>query len=189
MKRILIFSLLLSFIFCGVKPVRATEVYFDDSSPNLIVLGHASYEFGFRKANGSIQYIEDKSTGKIISPGSRYECLWGGVFLVNNAEQFTGRCNYNSAWNEHFSYSYYQTLSRLTFSYTAGPQASRRIDAIVLIQANSNNSLGMHLQITNSSVDMMERALFPCDLVFLKGEIQEALIPGMPGLVLEFAFF
>jgi hypothetical protein len=56
----------------GVVPATANDVYFDDSDPDLMVLGNGtSYEIGFRKSNGAIASITDKATGQQVSLGSR----------------------------------------------------------------------------------------------------------------------
>ena len=50
----------------------AKTIYFDDSDPDIMVLGNAAYyEIGFRKSNGSIAYVIDKSTDEYITLGSR----------------------------------------------------------------------------------------------------------------------
>jgi hypothetical protein len=40
-----------------------TGIYFDDSRPDLLILGNATWEVAFRKTNGSVVYITDKSVG------------------------------------------------------------------------------------------------------------------------------
>lgn len=56
-------------------PTAPTSIYFDDSGPELLVLGNDTWEVAFRKTNGGIVYITDKTVGGMLSTGSRYECL------------------------------------------------------------------------------------------------------------------
>jgi hypothetical protein len=72
---VLVFLLALSHV------LEAQGIYLNDSAPDIIVLGNrAYYEVGFRKSNGALAYIKDKSVGQNVSLGSRNECLWGAVF-------------------------------------------------------------------------------------------------------------
>jgi hypothetical protein len=110
------------------------SIYFDDSGANIMVLGNNYYEIGFRKSNGGIAYIIDKSTGQHVSEGSRYECLWGAVFY-DASTSYIGGCNYNTA-GRVFSYSWSSSSQRLTFNYNPNPSESQAVTATVTIQAS-----------------------------------------------------
>jgi hypothetical protein len=72
--------------------VPAGTIYFNDSAADVMVLGNSAYyEIGLRKSNGAIAYIKDKSTGQNVTPGSRYECLWGTVFPKGTPDYVGGR--------------------------------------------------------------------------------------------------
>ena len=97
MKLYLPFMVIILLTFGRVSPSNRQGIYFDDSDPAIMVLGNdAYYEIGFRKSNGSIAYITDKSTGEPATLGSRYECLWGAVF-PDGTPEYVGGCNFNAA--------------------------------------------------------------------------------------------
>lgn len=52
--------------------IPSTEIYFSESGEYLL-LGNASWEVAFRKTNGGLVYITDKSIGGEITIGSRGE--------------------------------------------------------------------------------------------------------------------
>jgi hypothetical protein len=100
--------------------VFAQTIYFDDSDPNHIKLGNdLFYEIGFRKTNGSIDYITDKSTGANITQGSRYEHLWGTLF-PDAGWAFQGGGNFSSSSADLFSYNWNAVDEKLEFSYIPG---------------------------------------------------------------------
>jgi hypothetical protein len=164
-------------------------IYFDDSDPDIMVVGNASYyEAGFRKSNGAIAYITDKATGQHVSLGSRYECLWGAVFPAG-APQYVGGCSYNVASANQFTYAWSATAQTLTLNYIPDPAASQRVTAQVTMTATEDSSLDLHLQIQNNWGYALDYVLFPSDLVFAEPDIQEALLPILPGVALGSAFF
>ncbi len=165
------------------------SIYFDDSHPDLIVLGNTNYyEIGFRKANGSIAYINDKRGTGNVTAGSRYGCLWGVVF-EQPEPTFFGGCNFSPAGPNRFTYNWSATARTLTFTYTPDPGAARRVNATVTIKPTENAWLDMRLIATNRWGEVMDWALFPCDTVFVEDEIREALLPILPGVMLTPQFF
>ncbi len=94
MTRFVLFTVVILAAFCWVGSANGQGIYFDDSGPEIMILGNgATYEIGFRKSNGSIAYITDKSTGQHVTLGSRYECLWGAVF-PDGTPDFVGGCHF-----------------------------------------------------------------------------------------------
>jgi hypothetical protein len=168
---------------------RTSTIYCDFSNPDTIKLGNASYyEFGIRKSNGSIAYIQDKTTGQIISRGSRYECLWGASISAGPSN-YVGGCSYNSGWGNRFSYSWNPYSNILMLTYTPDSTASQKVNAVVTVSPTDSAWLDMQLSLQNQWGYALDQIHFPSDLVFLESEIQEALLPMLPGVILQQEFF
>lgn len=164
-------------------------IYFDDSGPEIMVLGNSLYyEIGLRKSNGAIAYITDKSTGQHVTLGSRYECLWGAVF-PNGTPTYVGGCSYNASWPNRFSYAWSASTDTLVLNYTPDPASAHRVTARVDVTASEGSSFDMKLHLQNNWGHVLDSVLFPSDTVFVESDIQEALLPILPGVALEPAFF
>ena len=110
-------------------------------------LGNNSfYEIGFRKTNGSIEYITDKTTGMDISLGSRDENLWGIKKLYSDISYFGG-ANYDVIAANQFSYAWDELTSTLIFSYTPDSFAVQRITASVIVNASVNAFFDLQLSL------------------------------------------
>lgn len=117
---------------------RAEEIYFDDSGPEIMVVGNSTYyEVGFRKSNGAIAYITDKCTGQHVTLGSRYECLWGAVFPGGTPEHICGG-SYHPAGPNQFGYNWSAATHALTLNYTPDPGASQQVTAQVVVLASES---------------------------------------------------
>lgn len=172
--------------------IHAEGIYFDDSDPDIMLLGNSThYEIGFRKSNGAIAYITDKSTSQHITLGSRHECLWGAVFPEGTpgVDDYVGGGNYGSAWSNRFNYTWSASTHTLTFDYTPDPAASRQVTAQVVVTASEDPWFDMRLQLQSNWGYVLDYVLFPSDVVFIEDDIEEAVLPILPGIVLEPAFF
>lgn len=187
---VILTSILFSLTSSSLFPNHIQKnIYFSDNDPNIMVLGNSNYyEIGFRKTNGSISYISDKTTGQNVSIGSRYECLWGAVF-PDGTPDYVGGCSYNKDWDNDFSYNWSATTNTLTFYYTPNPLDSQQVTAQVTVTASEVSWLDMDLRLNNEWGHRLDYVLFPSDLVFVEANIEEALLPILPGIILEPAFF
>ena len=168
---------------------QPTTVYFDDASPDTMVLGNgAYYEIGLRKSNGSIAYIADKTTGQHVTLGSRHECLWG-VTIPNRTPNYLGGCSYREDWPNQFSYAWSDTTGALTLSYTPAPTATQALTVQVVITPSDEPWFDMCLALDNHWGYRLDGVLFPSDLVFAEADMREALLPILPGVVLGAKFF
>lgn len=187
MKKILVVSLTIwALTFSQIQQGFAQSIYFDDSDANIMVLGNAYYEIGFRKSNGAIAYITDKATGQHVTEGSRYECLWGAY---RDGVGYIGGCSYNATWPNRFNYSWSATTNSLSLNYTPDPETTRQATAQVIVTASTSHWFDMRLQLQSNWGDVLDYVLFPSDVVFREADIQEALVPFLPGVVFEPAFF
>ena len=189
MKRWIVFGALLLIAVGAAMPVHADGVYYDDSHPDLIILGNADhYEIGFRKANGAIAYITDKPSGGSVTHGSRYGCLWGASF-PDSEPSFVGGCHFDAAGPNRFSYTWSSSTQTLTFTYAPNPAAGQRVAAQVTVKPSTGPWLDMQLQLRNDWGYTLDWVLFPCDTVFAEAEIREALLPVLPGVMFTAQFF
>lgn len=184
-------------------PVQADAVYFDDSSAEFMRLGNGFYEVALRKDNGGIAYIADKTTGLRVSEGSLNRCLW--VALVTTEADYDGSCaypatayddanrveacNYGQEGANRFSYTWSAAERRLTLRYTPDPAGGLKVTAAVTITASEARWFDMQLHLVNGKPVALDIVKFPADLLFIEDDIREALLPVLPGVVLEASFF
>jgi len=168
------------------RPALADGVYFDDTGPEFVRLGSGVYEVAFRKSNGAIASITDKVNGGRVSEGSRHECLWGAY---QEGGSYVGGCHYSSAGANRFSYAWSAATQTLSLQYTPDPAAPQQVTATVLVRASAGNYFDMRLELQSRWGAVLDFVLFPSDLVFREVDIRQALIPVLPGVALQPAFF
>jgi hypothetical protein len=163
-----------------------SEIYFDPSNSDTILLGNAHYEIGISKVNGAVTHILDKGVGQNVSAGSRYECLWGSVLEAEaQPDNYVGGSSYrDDNQDREFSWTWHSADHRFTLRYIANPERYTAINVWVDITLSSEAWFDMRLFLENNSGYAVERVLFPSDLMFLKADMQELLLPVMPGVVL-----
>ncbi|MEA3308300.1 MAG: DUF6259 domain-containing protein [Chloroflexota bacterium] len=171
--------------------VAQSQSYFDASDPNTLVLGNDYYEIGVSKINGALTYILDKATGEHVSAGSRYGCLWGGVFeAASQPNDYVGGCSYERDYpDREFTWEWRPVDNRLALRYIANPEHYAEVNVWVDITLSTEQWFDMRLFLENKSGYIVERVLFPSDLLFRKADMQELLLPVMPGVVLEPGIF
>lgn len=192
MKRILlIFAILASLLTASMSQValvRADGIYFKDADSSTIVLGNNIFEIGLRKSNGSIAYITDKATGKQVSRGSRNECLWNAIPTAGRPA-IVGGCSYDSTKANRFTYAWAADQNTLTMNYTPDPGSTQNATAQVQLIASNEAWFDLRLRLQNNLGTPIDDIAFPADLVFPESEMKAALLPSMPGVVLEPGFF
>ena len=167
----------------------SSSIYFNDSGPDLIILGNSFWEVAFRKTNGSIAYLTDHKIGGQLSSGSRNECLWGAV---DQADLFyIGGCSYNKDWNNHFSYAWASATNALTLFYNTDPLSADQFITTVRVIASENDYFDMQMSAQEHYGDsrLFDWLLFPSDLYFTKADVKGVLLPLLPGVVLKPGFF
>lgn len=172
-----------------IVPARsslARALYFDDSDPNTILVGNGFYEIGFRKSNGAIASITDKTTGQRVSEGSRYGCLWGAF---GNAASYVGGCSFNATGPDRFRYAWSATTNTLSLTYTSSSAKTHGIVAIVTASISDNCWFDLRMQLQSHWGSTLDYVSFPSDLVSRETTIQAAYLPALPGIVLTPAFF
>lgn len=187
--RILLLFLILFALLPSTSAVARSDIYFNDSDPNLMRLGNAHLELVLGKTNGAIKQFIDKAAGASLTLGSRNDCLWGAVFSEASRD-YVGGCSYARSAPRHFSYAWNPANALLTLNYTWEPGADQRVDAIVIITASESSYLDMQLTVSNDWEAVMEHVLFPSDLVFVDDVVQAGYGPFLiPGVLLKPGFF
>ena len=161
----------------------AHSIYFDDSLDNVIKLGNRAYEVGINKTNGGIAYI--KAAGQLISAGNSAGCLWDVNFGINNIPA----CSFTPEGPNRFRYTWSSANNRLVLSYTPDPSVAKGVTVSVTIAVSESNWLDLQMILQNNRGFPPLEIKFPNNLVFVKDEIREALLPVIPGIALEPGFF
>ncbi len=160
------------------------SVVFDDSGSDLIKLGNPYFELGLSKTNGSIRYITDKATGKHITDGDLEGTLWTVTFT--DAVQSS---SYSPSGPNWFSYTWSPPDRQLTMDYISDPANPNHIVVKVIITATKGRGFDLQMALENNRGFPPDELRFPANLIFTKSDIKEAILPILPGIVLEPGWF
>lgn len=179
-----------SLLIMAAQPSRSQSAAHLSVTPDdLLILANDFYELGIRKSNGSLAYIRDKQTEQNVSEGSRGECLWGAVFeQPGEATEYTGGCSYSDTGANHFSYVWSQETGSLELTYTPAA-GSNALYVRVEITPSDAHWFDMQLAVENRWGRELDQVLFASDLWFLEPDINEVLLPILPGVLLTRDFF
>lgn len=166
--------------------VLADGLYFDDSAPDIMILGNDRYEIALSKWNGAIRSITDKATGQHVLDGS--DCVWGAVFYDQTTD-YEGGCLYGASANKRFAYAWNAASSQLTLTYTGDPGSSYRVNVQVVITASPQSWLDMQMTVDNRWRYELDDVIFPSHLKLARADLREALVPTLPGVMLTEPFF
>jgi hypothetical protein len=162
-------------------------VYFNDRDQDLIKTGNRSYEIGLSKINGGLTYITDKATGKQIAIRRPDGCLWAARF--NGVPDPVDSCVFSQGGENQFSYIWNAKNHILTLAYTYDPSSARKVNATVTISLSEENWFDLQIKVENQRGYDINSLAFPASLAFYTDETSQALLPILPGIVLEPAFF
>jgi hypothetical protein len=188
MNRLCPILLVLALALCSFPPAYGDTVYFDDADPSMMRLGNGLYEVTLRKANGSIAQIIDKATERSVTLGSRWECLWG-ISYPQGTPDYVGGCSYTAQGPNRFSYTWSAATRTLTLDYAPDPAADQQVAARVLLRLSEDAWFDLHLELHNAWGHVAQAVHFPSDLVFAGADVEEALLPFLPGVVFNSTFF
>ncbi len=191
-RAMLVALVALALLAVCLVPARAAPslpYYFDDSSPDRILLGNSYYEVALRKSNGSIAAIYVKPNKQSITLGSRWECLWGAVYRGAPGDAFTGGCEFGATLPDRFTYEWRADTATLILKYDPDPAGMRGASARVEIHISGERWLDVRIALTNRLNRPLHEVLFPCDLSFAEAEMSEVALPSLPGVALQPAFW
>lgn len=167
--------------------IQADDIYFKINPSGSLALGNNHWEAVFNNKNGSLESIFDKTIGGIVCYGTKDESLWAADFFEDLEIYKIGESISKSV--NAFSYTWDQDAHILKFFYISNLSALNTIDAEVSIRASSENWFEMQLHLTNKYGSIIKFAYFPNDMKFHNPEIEEALYPILPGLILKKSYF
>jgi len=163
-----------------VSIILGTTLTFAQSSAitvenGLIKVQNTSYEVDFSATSGAITSIRDTGSpvNEAISPGDAGGSLWSATF--DNDKRFdtsTGK------------FSYTVDGQKLTLTYD-----SDTVAATVLVDASDDHALKIQATLSNHSGSNIRLVGFPNDLRVTEADVQDALLPLMPGALLSADFF
>ncbi len=181
-------SLALLLLAAGALPAAAESRYFDDSPTDRILVGNGThFEVAVSKINGAFISVLDKTTGQFVSVGAANECQFSVGYAGGNPSRVDG-CTYASFGPARFTYSWSPESYTLTLTYTnAGSLVP--LDARVDLSLSDEAWFDLRLTLLNRQSGTMRWIRFPYGFVFSEADIDGALLPILPGVVFEPAFF
>jgi len=159
-------------------------VYFDDTHTNLIKLGNNYYELTLLKSTGAISSLVDKIAGQVISEGTHHDHLWGASF-------FDG--NWGYIWvdspEDTVSYEWNAADKTLTFTYKPNYLGTRNVSAQVFFKLTEDYYFDLQIKLNNNSGGYLHAVDLPYGLEMDADQIEEAILPLMPGAKLKNKYF
>ena len=153
-------------------------IIFDDSDDELLKLSNENfYEIAFRKSNGSVFYIIDKSTDQEISKGSHSENLWYAKLPAAQDLSLIGGSDYSREGVNKFQYVWDDSLNTLTLDYIPDPISNNRLEVEITVTPSDQNSLDFKASLINNYGFNLEHFNLPADLILLQDEVEEAQWP------------
>lgn len=149
---------------------------------DLLVVSGNEYEIAFGAADGGIRYIRGATVGgerQTVSLGNRAGALWWAFA--------DGSSGSSSSWNgvdaDDFSYAWKARARQLILRY-GGPLQT---EATFTFEADGR--IRMQATMTNGTEQTLASVQFPYELKFDIGQVQDGLLPLLPGARLTEAFF
>ncbi len=140
----------------------------------LLKLANSHYEVAVSESSGAIAYILDKATGQKVSDGDDGNALW--IATLAKGDPIAASAG-------QFSYSWDAPKTTLTLTYTG------TADVTVKLVSSDGPWLKMQAEVTNHSGAVMTGFSFPNDLRFTGADVQDGLLPLMPGALIAPSFF
>lgn len=161
------------------------QIEFADNQADRFRLWNADYyELGFRKADGRLLYIVDKTTGQQVSPGNVH-----GPWVLQFSDGTWLDGEYFSPTNpaRRFTYAWDAQSETLTLTYDA--TGTHACDITITINPTDGPEVDSTLAITNQSGHTVELLAYPVQLSFLRSTIEGVYVPYMEGMRLLPSFF
>ncbi len=171
--KLLVYVLLLLATLCRLTLATAAADYTVED--NLIKLSNAHYEVAFHSENGAIAYILDTATQKNVSDGNAGGNLW--LAALDNAKSVA-----SGSSDEQFTYDW-DGSSTLKLSYRG------TLDVDVTVTTDDSPTLKMQASVTNHTGANVSGFELPSHLEIVQADVQDALLPMMPGTEIGSKFF
>lgn len=141
----------------------------------LLVVRGSGYEAAFRADNGAIVYVRDKNEDGALTEGNRAEALWWAF-----AEDDTA---YHGAKADSFAYEWKKRKGELVLRY-GGP-----LEVEATVRFADDRRIVMQARVKNGTGKTIKSFRFPYELKLPAAQVEDALLPMLPGARLKGAFF
>ncbi len=148
---------------------------------DLLVVSGIKYEIAFSAADGGIRYVRGESHDgrrETISLGNRAGALWWAFADGNSSSSWNGAGQANE-----FSYQWHRGSQSLVLRY-GGPM---QVEATFLFGAEGR--VEMEAKVANHTENALASFQFPYELKVDAAQVQDGLLPLLPGARLTAAFF
>jgi hypothetical protein len=177
-------SLLLVAVLAWPSCVRGQIGFADNQADRFRLWNAAYYELAFRKADGRLLYILDKTTGQQVSPGNVH-----GPWVLRFA---------NGTWLDGQNFS--PTNPARQFSYTWDPQAelltlhydatgTYACDVTITIRPTDGPEVDTDFTLTSQASFDIDLLAYPVQLSFQRSQAEAVYVPYLEGMRLLPSFF
>ena len=143
-------------------------------------LSTGRYEIAFERKTGGLIHILDLKHDKFLSRNQDSAQLWGATFT-------DGKQILSPAYQGSFTYKWNSLFQSLTLHYKG--TAALPLDVTIEIRPRNEQCLQLQAKITNNSPVPIQTFQFPTGIKVATDEIRDALLPMIPGVRLQSAFF
>ena len=165
--------------------IAVGQIGFADNQADRVRVWNADYyEVAFRKADGRILYMIDKTTGQEVSPGNVHG-PW--VMRFSNGTWLDGQNFSPTNSSRLFSYSWDAQASELTLTYVATGTVACTVT--LTIGVTEGPELDTELVVQNQSSYEIELMAYPVQLSFRRAQIDGVYVPYIEGMRLLPNFF
>ncbi len=163
----------------------SAAITFDESQPDRVRFWNDDYyEMAFRKSDGRLLYITDKTTNQQVSTGN----LFGPFFMqFSNGTSLDGSNFSPGNANRTFSYSWDDSEKVLTLNYDSN--ASPEADITLTFTATDGPECDTKLTVDNTSGARIELIAYPVHFAVQRSTIEAMYMPIMEGMRLLPPFF
>ncbi len=164
---------------CGSTAFAGGGVSFAEDD-GVIGIGSSHYEVGIDRGTGGILYIRDNLAGSNVSSGNAGGLLWWAFFSSGDWTQST-------YYADSFRHEWDSSASRLTLLYPAS--AGNSLDVEITVSFSSEDWFRIGAQVSNRGRSSVQAFGLPYQLLTPRAQVRNALIPLMPGVILDRTFF
>lgn len=159
-----------------VLPVAAQSTTTYTPENDMLKFSNDVYEIAFNAADGGIAYIIDKATSQQVSDGTVGSNLWSAV--LENGDVID-----SSTYGDQFTYAWDEASATLTLTYAGD------VGVLVTVNASGDHGLKMQASVSNGTGANISDFQFPAQLKIGKADVQDSLLPMIPGVLVNSEFF
>jgi len=156
----------------------------DHQTDRIQIFNSGYYDVAFRKQDGRILYLYDKTTNQEVSPGN----VFGPWVLRFSNNTWLDGANFSpSNPSRTFSYAWNSQTETLTLSYVA--TGSQACTVTIEVKPTNGPEVDTRLSILNQSGLTVELLAYPVQLSFRRSQIDGVYVPYLEGMKLLPSFF